>query len=1727
MRCTYLDKKNRIGDYQLLEIEIELYDSVFFKGLSNKGKQVLIKTFKKEFPDKKEIAASLHEFHMSEKIPEMILRPIEILQHHSVYYFIYEYFQGIPLAEILKQTKLPLLEKLKISYHLANALSALHRYGMIHKNINSMQILLSESTLEVKITGLTYATFLKQESYAISSQHQVFENHPLYMSPEQTGRMNKPIDYRSDLYSLGVVLYELFTGQLPFNMAEHSQLVHAHLAKRPKHPSLQLPDLPEIIGEIILKLLEKTPDNRYKSAWGLREDLGYAISQYHAFGNIPSIAIGQHDHGLVFEKAGRLYGREKEISQIHRAFAHVANGGRSLLLIPGEAGIGKTALVNEIHKPLIKEKGYFISGKFEQMNRTVPFAPILSAFQSLIRQFLTENNEQVEIWKRKITEGLSVHSASLTAILPELAWLIGKSGTAYNRSLLDTQRLQLYTFQQFINICATKDHPLVLFLDDLQWADIASLEWIEYMLTQSDCRYFMIIAAFRENEISEQHPFNKTMNLLKEKNILFSSIPVRNLAQNQVTLWLEESFCDKGTHIEELSVHIYRITQGNPFYIRQLLKSYEDDGLITLLPEQRKWRIDEKYKDSYVDENILSFLIGRIEMLPSHVQNILQLASCIGNRFDLKTLSIISGASLEVTAEQVWDTLEAGMVLPTSVSYKWIYREEAEAMVEEEPLYYTFLHDRVQQAFYEMMTNDEKEAAHLTIGRLLCKHKSSIKNDIFTVVNHLNRVQDKLTSHEKQQLREWNIIAAEKAKNASAHSEALAYYEYAQHLFNEASSGNDDHLTYRLMKGLGECQYVTSQFSEAEQTFNELLSYTKKKADQLEIYNSKMILYTHMHRVEESIQAGLEGLKLYGITFPEKLTKGDVAKEFLLVRLALSKRKREQILKLPELNNDEKQVLNTLITMNSAAYHINQNLAALLMLRAVRYTLKHGIANISALVINNYALILSSGFKDFQGSVLYGKLALELSEYFGDVGIKGRVHFVYGSFVNQWHSHISKNVTYMESSQRYCLDAGNMHLAGANSSFIVVSMLIQGAQLDTVLTRVNQQIQFINTIQYPISIGFLNEIKHWTSMLQSNHPHYHWEMQPVLEDDSAKIMHYTIRLQMAYLFHQRDYAAAILQELSPLVSNRLTLVIVPEYYYYLALWCTKDSEIGRAYKGEWRKSLKKLERWAKLSPQNYKHKLLLMKAEKQRITDGGISTKLLALYDESIRLAEENGFIQDGAIANECAGYYLKELGYVKLAQPYFEGAVNLYEKWGAGFKRQQLDVDSKRISVPIQVEPQAYYDVHAALQGAAQSISNEMTMSKLASKLLGVAMEYAGADRGFILYRRKDTFFVGECKNVNETEAERYRDLPITGKNLLAEKVVAYVKASSDYVVLHHAAAEGLFIKDPYIKESQTKSLFCNPIMRKGEVIGVLYLENRHASHVFTEEKTKLLSILATQLSISIENAYVYERMEKAVAEKTEQLLNANQSLEKINMKLEEVEQKRKHFLANISHDLRTPVNVISGYLEAVMNGLARDEQEKNFLIGKALERSNELEELIQDLFELSQAESGRLQFDIDYIPLSQFIAYIKNRYKNEQLGEHLAFRIENVLINEEIEDYMIGVDPERIRQVFANIINNAKKYTGSGEIILSFRLQGVNELLIMIRDSGQGIPADVLPFIFDRDYTNSYGDNKKKGHGLGLSICKEIITVHKGIIWAESQEGEGTTFYITLPLFQFSLEN
>ncbi|MEC1157637.1 ATP-binding sensor histidine kinase [Cytobacillus horneckiae] len=1718
--------------YRMIDIETENVRSFFYKAYSiENGKQVLIKFSKSKEPSLQETASSIHEFHMSQQLKtDAILQPIKMIQHLNKHYFIYEYFASITLEAYLSTLKQAnIRDGLKLASNLATALASLHQQQAIHKYINPENLLISKSTYAVKITGLNHSTLLTREGNPLVLQGNDMEGQLPYISPEQTGRMNRAIDYRTDLYSLGVTFYRLFTGILPFTHTDPVQLIHSHMAKTPKKPSNIRKELPEQISSLVMKLLEKAPESRYLSAWGVREDINNCLSQYMAFKEIKFFPLGYQDERNIFEAARKLYGRGNEIAKIESVFSHASSGGFGVVFIPGQSGIGKTALVNEVHKPLIKEKGYFISGKFDQMQRQIPFEPIIAAFQSLIRQIMTESPERVERWKQKLEEELSSRTAVIAPIIPELKWLINEKEIIEAASSVDTQRRFYFIFQKFIQVFAAKEHPLVLFLDDLQWADIASLEMLEYLLTQANSQYLMIIGAYRNNEIHEHHPLNKTLKLLNNNKVLFEEIPLANLPRKTILEWVSDSLLNSGKEIENLATFIHRITQGNPFYTKQLLQSYYEDGQIVLQPEKGMWAVNYKaINENPVNESIIHFIVERIRLLPEETQRVLKLAACIGNIFDLRTLSVISQKPYKETANDLWSALESGLILPNDRWYKWVYPDDDIRLLQSQPPEYVFLHDRVQQAVYSTMSTDEQEQAHLMIGRLLVQFSAVNEDQLFTIVNHLNRSWKHLSEEEIVKLTDWNIQAGDKAKASAAFIEARKYFQTALELIGLNWEERYD-LTFRLMKRLGESQYVTGQFSEAERVFDEILQHSRSKADKLAIYNMKMILYTHMHRVEEAVQSGISGLKLFGIDFSKKKSKLDVALELGLVKKALFRKGRNEILSLPKLTDKEKiNVLNTMITMNASTYHYDQNLATLLMLRALRFTLKNGITDISALVFNNYSLILSAGFGDFKGSYQFGQLALQLSEKFGNTGIKGRVQFVYGSFVNHWAAPISSSLEFFEKSQRYCLEAGNIHLAGANSSFIVITILMKGTQIEEALTGVQNQIKFIDQIQYQISREFLNETKYWLQFLNGRKPDHTWKMIKVMDDDSAKIIHYTVRLQMAYLFDQTDYAKQILELLVPMINKRLTLVVVPEYYFYHGLWLARFHEEDKENK-KGNQMLKefvgKMRKWADLSPSNYLHKYKLMNAELLRLRKGANKDEILTLYCDSIRIAEEKGFIQDAAICNECAGKYFESLGLEKLSHSFMMEALKAYQKWGANAKTEQMIVDHAGLvsTESKSIDYRAIFDTHAALN-ATQSISKEIILSKLSDKLMQITMEYGGADLGILLFRKSSGFIISEYKSIDEGEDDVFKNKPLAGTGLVSEKIIHYVNASKEPVILDHAAVTGMFTDDPYIVERKTKSLLCLPILYKGKMTGILYLENNKASYAFTEEKIQLLTFLSTQAAISIENAYLYEQMEKTVDKRTSELHVANNGLKKLNQKLEEAESSRRHFLANISHDLRAPVSSINGYLELVLDGLAATEAEKNRYLIKAHERLHDLQALIRDLFELSQLESGQLDFNIDFYSIELFINHLENKFDDDIRGKGLSFNVVNQLSHQQANSAMVELDIDRIEQVFTNLIFNAINHTTSGEISIVFGNGDSHQILIEVRDTGGGIPPSELPYIFDRNYTKENAYSKKKGHGLGLSICREIITYHKGKIWAKSEMGQGTTFYISLPLFQYA---
>ena len=1725
-----MKREQVLTDYQIVDVEFENSTSIVYKGYSLQDNQlVLLKTAKQPNNAAHQMAASIHEFHMTKDLDmDGIIQPIQIVKHLADPYLVLEYFSGVTLKKFLENQKLDILAFLSIAIKLTSVVSNLHKQQIIHKNINPENIVFNPVTGQLKMIGFQYATKLKTESPRKHTAPHELEGQLAYLAPEQTGRMNRSVDYRADLYSLGVLFYEMTSNTLPFTAKEPIELIYAHLTKMPQNPSKLNEQIPMVLANIMMKLLSKIPANRYQSAFGLREDLKKCIDQLQLFGKVETFPLAQEDPIAVFETGSKLYGREKEIEKLLKAFERVKNGQPEIVFIQGHSGIGKTALVNEIQVPLVREKGYFISGKFDLLQRQKPYSPVIHAFKSLIRQIFTEGKERIQSWKEAIEWELLGNVAVITAILPELKWIVGdRSMEEEISSTIDAHLRFHLVFQKFVNTVATKDHPLVLFLDDLQWADTASLRLIEYLLTHVDCRYFLVIGAYRDHEVGLEHLFMETIHNLKKEHVTISEIPLLPLEEEAIFQWVEETIMDDGNDSKKLADRMFRITQGNPFFIKQLFQSFSEDGTIFFHTELGKWRVQfEKVKKTLEKETIVDLMVQRVQQLPSNSQTILKLASCIGNEFNLAVLSIICEEEYDLIGRNLWDALDAGLILPEDPSYKWVYPETVKQLIAQQPPAYRFLHDRVRQAVYSSMTKTEQEKAHLKIGRLLVK-VGLVEENLFDIVNHLNSCKRYLRESEWLLLVEWNVKAGEQAKLSAAFKESLTYFQTAYEMLGAAWETNYD-LTKRLMTGLGECHYLNSEFKEAEFTFNQVLEHARTNHEKLAIYNLKIVLYTHVHWVKEAVESGIAGLRLFGWDIHRNPSKALVVKELVLVKLALWGKKTDDFMTLPKLKDQEKRlVLNTMITMNAPSFHVDQNLATILMLRAMRFSLKHGITDLTSLVFNNYALILSSGFSDFHKSYQFGKLAIEFVESSGNAGLKGRVYFVFGSFINHWKHPLKYNLDYLQKSQQYCIEAGNIHLAGANSSFIAITLFMMGDDLQEVRKGIKNQFLFIDQIRYVISKGFLKELIHWIEVLMNKKTISNWKFEQVLEDDSAKIIHYTLRLQLSYLFHEEKFAILAINHLEKLVNRRLTLVVITEFYFYDALWAAimyqsaAPSKQKSLYK-KLKRNANKLGTWAKLCPENYLHKWNLVTAEIARLDQN--HSAAIDYYDRAIQTAMKNNFIQDVAISNEAAGRYYFSKGLESIGIAYVTEAYRHYKKWGADAKASKLLKeyqgfilkDSTNSHFQFSHSLASQFDMDAFLK-ASQTIAGEIVQENLVKKLMNITMRNAGAERGVLLLNRGGQLYIvaraGFDGKVDDVSAHQL----IEESSEVSKIIVYYVVKSREAVVLNDATVEGMFVDDPYIVEHKPKSILCLPTMYKGEVNSVLYLENNQTTYAFTEERTQFLSFLSTQAAISIENAELFGKLEEKVKERTKELEIVNQNLEQVNQEIARSESERRHLVSNISHDLRAPIASVKGYIEAILDGLVDTEEQREDYLRKCLNRVNGLNSMINDLFELAQLESGHIHFSFDIVPIDRLIRRLSEQFEYDVKRNGLFFK----LTMEEIElpEYpLVQIDVKRLSQVFSNIFSNAIKHTDAGGITISLRFnETIGDAYIAIRDTGKGILEEDLPYIFDRNFTKS-----TQGNGLGLAICREIILLHNGEIWAESKLGEGTAIYIRLPVFQ-----
>lgn len=1004
-----------IINYQITEKIYESTNSFVYRGVLKPDNQaIILKILKENYPTPSELTRYKQEYTITRSLNSNgIIKAYGLKRYKNSLIMLLEDFGGQSLNLFKSQVQFSLEQFLTIAIQITESLSAIHTANIIHKDINPANIVYNEKTGQLKIIDFGISTRLSQENQTVSNINQL-EGTLAYISPEQSGRMNRGIDYRSDFYSLGVTLYELLTHQLPFETNDPIELVHCHIAQHPKRPDELIASIPLTLTNLIIKLLAKTPEERYQSAWGIKADLETCLQQLKTTGKIAQFSLGSQDIADKFHIPQKLYGREQEITQLLATFERVSQGNTEIILVSGYSGIGKSALVNEIHKPITQQRGYFINGKFDQLQRDIPYAAITQAFQGLIRQLLSEPEITLQIWKEKILKALGNNGQIIIDVIPDLEKIIGKQSPVEQIGATESQNRFNLFFARFIHIFSQKEHPLAIFLDDLQWADLPSLNLIEKLITNADSPYLLIIGAYRDNEVSPTHPLIQTLEQIRKVEVTVNQIILQPLGISDVKQLMADTLNCSREEVQSLAELVTKKTAGNSFFITQLLQIlYQEKLLVFTITQfslnQREnnrgfWHWDiEQIQRVGITDNVVDLMVRKIEKLDENTQNILKLAACIGNEFNLEILSIVNKKSPIVTAQELQPALQEGLIIPLNNNYKlpllW-NQEEISSNTSESSLAllpqstasipYKFLHDRVQQAAYSLILEAEKKSVHLQIGHLLWKNAQAneLDENIFNIVNQLNEGAELITKQlEKDELAKLNLQAGKKSKVSTAYAPALKYVESGLKLLASNSWDEQYNLTFEFYVEILELLCLNIKFAQFEELAEQVIKQAKSILDKSKVNQLKILYYNTTFKPDKAIDTALQTLGEFGINIlpePSKI-EDKISQQQELIKLFLHDKGIENIEDLTNLPvmSDQLQIAATVILQQIivTASTTNFPLSVEVILTQVNLYLKYGHPPEAACTYTVYGMFLSIQ-GDINNGDKFGKLALKLLEKF-------------------------------------------------------------------------------------------------------------------------------------------------------------------------------------------------------------------------------------------------------------------------------------------------------------------------------------------------------------------------------------------------------------------------------------------------------------------------------------------------------------------------------------------------------------------------------------------------------------------------------------------------------------------------------------------------------------------------------------------------------------------------
>ena len=1503
-----------IQQYHIIEKLGESRGSLVFRAQpAGSPHSVILKMLKARFPSEAEIARIKHEYEIIRRIEcENIIRTHDMFSHENGFVLVLEDINAISVRRYLNQH--PCFDVkffLDAGIQAANALGELHRKNIIHRDVKPGNILINPDTGMVKLTDFGIASVLIRGSEQIFNSYAV-QGTLLYISPEQTGRMNRVVDYRTDLYSLGATFYKMLTGVEPFAEEDPLILIHSHIAKKPAPPIDLNPQIPPILSDMVLKLLSKNAEDRYQNAFGLMADLLECRRMLVSSNKISPFTLGKKDISGKFIMSRKLFGRNTEIDDLISAFDRVCSpaGGRDdedrngkfghveMVWVSGEPGIGKSALINEIKTPIAQRNGFFISGKYETFRSDSPYSAIVAAFRQLIRRILSENDERIITIRQSLLEALGGNGKVMTTIIPDLELILGRQPELPAVEASEWRNRFLLIFGKFVDALASMAHPIVLFLDDLQWGDPASFFLMKTILTH--CRgHLLMIGSYRSNAVGAGHPLYAMIQDIEKAGIRTSRISLKQLDQSHVTdLVMTSLKCDRyrGSMLASL---IFQKTSGNPFFIHEFLNTLHEKKLIGI-DAHSGWQWDfDKVSQMNITENVADLLAAKISDLPSSVGEILKKGACIGNRFNLETLSHVLDMPFDSLLSGLDAAMEGGFIRLAGNQYQ-------------------FNHDRVREACYALIPDAEKAAIHYRIGKSRLSEEAAESTErLFFMADQFNLATHLITdAEEKAALAEMNYDCGVKAKIAAAYAPALKYFTSGIRLLDPSCWDKQYDFSVSLYSNAAESAFLAGDYESMETCCRTVINSARSIYDTASVYDTRIHAFTSQGNFNQGIQTALDVLQRLGCRIPKKPGKLRLLPLLLRLKSSFSEKKIKSLLDLPEVKDRHLlTVFQMLSHVVRLSFITSPELFAYTTLKSAQLSLRYGHCKANCSNYVGMAIIFITGLGDLGTGYELGKLALKLVDRYGARSLQARTLTTYNLMVAHWKEDLKSIIP--EYAKSYCLgmETGDPEYAGQSllmrdglaiiSGRNLVELEKQMADTFAALQDMNQfQTRDLYSVIWRLTISLLD--KDETKIPALHNFQKQDQIIASWQSEDARTflgILYVYSLTRNYIMGDMSAALKDFNALKGFENSFSPLVAHRDYRFYaslvlLAQFPTASPKEQRAYRKFIGVSLARFKKWNAFSPCNNAHRLKLLEAERHRVMNRPMAAQ--EAYDEAVAFSQKYDFPFEEALAYELAGNFYAGMKKQRMAVSYLSDAYSRYFRIGVAAKLKSLsashpgmffhqDIREAAISsveAPTLTPtgtPSQTFDLSTVIK-ASQAISEEVELGKLLETMMRITLENAGARKGFLLLENNGRFFVEAEGSVERENINVLQSAPLDEHTGLALSIINYVARFKDAIILKDASVEGDFTQDPYVIDKAPKSIMCFPVINQGKLAGIIYLENNLSTNVFTRERLEILNILSSQMSISIKNAKFYQDLEEKVRKRTLELKAANDQLTKLS---------------------------------------------------------------------------------------------------------------------------------------------------------------------------------------------------------------------------------------------------